>query len=393
MTQNLMSRRALLGSLLATYVVCNVDTALGQQPIFRNGLQGPTPQLFFAQNIERSLALDPSGRGRIPITTDSFATPLDVYETLRRLNPHAGPTFYDEHPTAEQLRMMVVYIRTLVLRRLTATSRFYNTTIGRRRDGSPYIIYDNTNTLRAGVEVLEDPHTRDAIFKRDCGNGLGQCVYIDFEVKDAAEFAVLWGRYVHASDHCFAWRRVSRPYENDTDEARWNRVDARRICGDCDLGAANQVLGRTPAAEGTLSVTPGHYQFRLIRREQVVLCLLHWQVPAGLRSENRVVSSTLVRETCDARRAANSADQCEPRGSFDVDISWSRGDYERHGEEWHARVYYASDDLRRAGIPLGNGPKSLLWYASNDADEAAMHRFAREPRRGESYGPRPGGHH
>ena len=196
-------------------------------------------------------------------------------------------------------------------------------------------MYDNIDTLHAGVEVLEDPQTGDAIFKRDCGNGLGQCVYIDFEVRDSREFEVLWGRVRHAGDHCFAWRRVDRLFQHDSEEARWNPVEANSICGDCTFVQATQIMGRQLAAEGTLPVEPGIYQIRLIRNERVILCLKN--------------------------RGANDADS-----SFTVDVSWQRGDYQRAGEEWHARVYYDSLEMVSDGIPLSNGPRSLVWYAGSE---------------------------
>lgn len=341
-----INRRSLAGSLLATSAVLVASTAFAQDPIFRNGLQGPQPQETFARMIESSLARDPTGHAPIPGATESFTKPVDVYETLRRLNPNAGPGFFAEFPTPGQLRGMVAYIRTLRLRKLTATSRFFNTTVSRRGDVRR-IIYDNIDTLHAGVEVLEDPRTGDAIFKRDCGNGLGQCVYIDFEVRHPTEFEVLWQRIVHAGDHCFAWRRVDQLFQHDSEEARWNRVEANVICGDCTFVQANRIINRRPAAQGVLPVHTGIYQIRLIRNERVQLCLKN--------------------------RGGNRHDS-----SFTVDVSWQRGDYQRVGEEWHARVYYNSDELVADGVRLGNNPRSLVWYESTEEHRRIMRAAAAE---------------
>lgn len=348
-----LTRRTLLVSALLTGPVMGAAPAWAQDPIFRDGLQGRNPQETFARMLEVSLTRASDGSMPIPGATESFAKPVDVYETLRRLNPNAGPGFIAEHPTPRQLQEMVAYIRTLRLRRLTATSRFFNTTVS-RRGGVRHIVYDGVDTLRAGVEVLADPQTDDAIFKRDCGNGLGQCVYIDFEIRDPREFEVLWERIVHAGDHCFGWRRVDRLFQHDSEEARWNRVVASQICdSDCNgFAEANQIIGRQPAAEGTLPVEPGIYQIRLIRNERVLLCLKY-------RNGNGVGSS------------------------FTVGVSWQRGDYQRVGEEWHARVYYQSRELIDDGVVLGNGSRSLVWYASTREHEQQMNAFAVQPRPGE----------
>lgn len=345
-----LTRRKLVSTLLAGTAVIAAP-AWAQDPIFRNGLQGRDPQETFALMILSSLARASNGSAPIPGATDTFAKPVDVYETLRRLNPNAGPGFTAEHPTPEQLLEMVAYIRTLRLRRLTATSRFYNTTVS-RRGGVRHIVYDGVDTLRAGVEVLADPRTDDAIFKRDCGNGLGQCVYIDFEVRDPREFEVLWERIAHAGDHCFAWRRVDRLFQHDSEEARWNRVEANSICGDCTFVEANQIIGRRPAAEGTLPVEPGIYQIRLIRNERVLLCLKR-RDSGGLAS------------------------------SFTVDVSWQRGDYQRVGEEWHAHVHYQSQELVDAGVALSNGPRTLVWYASTEGHLRQMQGLSVQARPGE----------
>lgn len=349
---HLINRRMLLASLLGAGAAAVIPgSAFGQLPIIQGGLKGPTPQIVFADMIEKSLARDPAGNAPIPGATESFVKPRDVYETLRRLNPNAGPGFYKERPSPEDLRIMVSYIRTLRLRKLRATSRFYNTTVS-RRGGVRRIVYDGIDTLHAGTEVLFDPVTDDAIFKRDCGNGLGQCVYIDFEVRDGSEFAVIWERIRHAGDHCFAWRRVSRLYQHDSEEAHWNSVKASRICGDCTFDAPNRIIERRPAAEGTLPVSPGIFQIRLIRNERVLLCLKN-NTGRGFGS------------------------------SFTSDVSWQRGDYRRVGEEWHARVYYASSELRAEGIELGNGSRSMAWYASNREDERIMQGMSVQQRPGE----------
>lgn len=345
-----LTRRSLVSALLAGTAVC-ASPSWAQEPIFRDGLQGRNPQEVFARMIEASLARASDGTMPIPGATDTFAKPVDVYETLRRLNPNAGPGFTAEHPTPRQLQEMVAYIRTLRLRRLAATSRFFNTTVS-RRGGVRHIVYDNINTLNTGIEVLADPQTDDAIFKRDCGNGLGQCVYIDFEVRDPRESMVLWERIVHAGDHCFAWRRVDEVFQHDSEEAHWNRVEANQICGNCTFAEANQIIGRQPAAEGTLPVEPGIYQIRLIRNERVLLCLKH-------RDENGVASS------------------------FTVGVSWQRGDYQRVGEEWHARVYYQSRELTDAGITLGNDARSMVWYASTPEEERLMNAMSVQARPGE----------
>lgn len=347
-----INRRSMVSSMLAATATLVVSPALAQDPIFVNGLQGPRPQETFARMIETALARDPAGGSPIPGATESFTKPTDVYETLRRLNPNAGPGFRALLPTPEQLRGMVAYIRTLRLRRLTATSRFYNTTVS-RRGGTRHIVYDNINTLRAGVEVLEDPLTGDAIFKRDCGNGLGQCVYIDFEVRRPEEFELIWERFEHASDHCFAWRRVNRLFQHDSEEAVWNKMVANEICSDCSFVEANRVIGRRPAANGSLPVEPGIYQIRLIRNELVALCL-----------KNRDLN---------------------PEGSsFAVGISWQpRNDYQRVGEEWHARVYYDSNEQVADNVPLGNDvPRSLTWYASTAEHERTMRSLSTQRRAG-----------
>lgn len=346
-----LTRRTLLVSALLAGSVMDAAPVWAQDPIFRDGLQGRNPQETFARMIEVSLARASDGTMPIPGATDTFAKPVDVYETLRRLNPNAGPGFTAERPTPRQLQEMVAYIRTLRLRRLTATSRFFNTTVS-RRGGVRHIVYDGVDTLHAGVEVLADPRTNDAIFKRDCGNGLGQCVYIDFEIRNPREFEVLWERIRHAGDHCFGWRRVDRLFQHDSEEARWNRVQANSICGDCTFAEANQIIGRQSAAEGTLPVEPGIYQIRLIRNERVLLCLK--------RRDERGLAS-----------------------SFTVDVSWQRGDYQRVGEEWHARVHYESRELVDAGVPLGNGPRSLVWYASTREHEQQMQGLSVQVRPGE----------
>ncbi|HEY0010631.1 MAG TPA: hypothetical protein VGB97_01805 [Candidatus Paceibacterota bacterium] len=351
----ILTRRTLLGSLFLSYAVFAADAASGQRvrPIIQGGLKGPHPEEAFAQMIEGSLAKDETGHATIPNARETFLRPVDVWETLRRLNPGAGPTFYAEQPTPLQLRMMVSFIRTTRLRELTHTSRFFNTTVT-GSGANRRIIYDNISTLGAGIEVLEDPRTGDPIFKRDCGNGLGQCVYIDFEVREGDEFEVIWERFYHASDHCFRIRRVAETYQHDSKEASWTPIVPGKICGDCTFAWANEIIDKVPLAAGPIAVKPGKYQLRLIRGERVALCL--------------------------KRRSPHPISGI--KSSYSVDISWRREDYHRVGEEWHARVHYDTRELQTDGIKLGNGPRSLVWYPASLEDLEAMEYFMVQERPG-----------
>lgn len=199
-------------------------------------------------------------------------------------------------------------------------------------------------------QVTVDGVQYEAIIPDVCNNLAGRrkpppvidCVYHDVEVRE--ESTLIWARYDTATDKCFAYRSVDRVFQPDSAGDRWNPIEPGCIGRPCDLTQVNQALGRQNVSQGELRLQPGRYQVRLQRNEFMIYC-------------EKIVNGTSV------------------LSSFATGVRWQQ-DYRQVGSQWHARIYYESNQLRADGKEL-NAPGGLALWASNVQDEALMRGLAR----------------
>ncbi|MDQ1299972.1 MAG: hypothetical protein QG636_640 [Patescibacteria group bacterium] len=314
----------------------------GQYKGYYYGAQSPTE---IAVLVERSLATDPTGRTMLDAAKcrrdGSCAAPINYVESFRAHDPRGNVT----------LQNLGAYLRSLRID-CTISGRYQMDRIIFRSGtlGQTDVNGMSRSFLRNECAWV-NPETGRPVLAQNCANPVGmevnlECVYENIEVRNPAESSVIWSRYNRENDPCFAYRRVSRLYEPDSPRAVWQEVPNGCVGRPCDFTAVNRSLGRQQVAQGEIQLdSPGFYQIRLSPDELLVLCL-------KLRVNGQVVGS-----------------------SFASGTRWQQ-DYQRIGREWHARVYYESDEVVADGLTL-NGPRGLTFWASDREDEAVMNGLAR----------------
>ncbi len=217
-------------------------------------------------------------------------------------------------------------------------------------NGVEVIVHADSWTVTVGGVTYE------AVIPDVCNNVAGRrsaapppprrpvCVYHDIEIRQREEIALIWARYDRPTDECFAYREVSQVYQPDSPDAEWTPIEPGCIGRPCDLTQVNRALGRQHVSQGQLRLEPGRYQVRLSPDEFMVYCLKF------------VDGSTVL-------------------SSFAAGVRWQQ-DFRLVGSEWHARVYYESDEAEAEGYEL-SGPRGLAFWASSREDEARMQGLAR----------------
>ena len=293
-----------------------------------------------ADIIDQALRDDPTGRSKINeakcLADGSCAAPLNYLESFQDKDPHGGWT----------LENLAEKLRTLALN-CDLDGVFQMDRIIVRGPGLGQTDLNGmTRSLEDGECAWVNPATGRPVLAGKCTNPVGEridivCVYVDIEVRNPREFAVVWARYEEETDPCFAYRRVSRLYEPDSPSARWQVIPDNCIGRPCDLTQVNRALGREQVADGAIPLdSPGRYQIRLSPDELLVLCLKY-------RNEQGQVES-----------------------SFAAGFRWQQ-DYQLVGREWHARGYYRSDEAVNDGHSL-SGPKGLAFWAADVQAERQM---------------------
>ena len=296
-----------------------------------------------ADLVEASLKIDPTGHRMLDPgkckKDGSCATPLNYLDSFRAHNPYRELS----------LEGLAAFMRILV-KDCTITGELQMDRIDRVTGKTDVNGMHRRLDASKGECAWVDPVTHMAVLAQHCANPIGvridlNCVYINVEVKDEREFGIIWARYDHPTDPCFAIRRTTILYEPDSPRAQWFPVTPGCIGAPCNMDADDRKLGRGHVAQGQISVRPGRYQFRISPNELLVLCLKFHLGPTRVGS------------------------------SFANGVRW-RQDYVPIGREMHARVFYESKEAKADGFTLG-GPRGLAFYASNRGDELEMQRLAR----------------
>ncbi len=321
-------------------------------PVSANGIYkgyyyGASSPQEIATLVERSLAIDPTGRTMLDAAKcrrdGSCAAPINYVESFQARYPRDGVT----------LQTLVAYLRRLVIR-----CNF----VGEYQ--MDRIIYRSGSLGRTDVNGMSraflrqecawtNPDTGLPVLAQNCANPVGQrvdlhCVIVNVEVTDPRENALIWARYRREDDECFAYRKVTTLYEPDSPTAVWTPVQNGCIGRPCDFTDVNRALGATQQAQGELMIDePGTYQIRLSPDELLVLC-------------SKLLDRGIV------------------RSSFAVGVRWQQ-DYQLIQGQWHARVYHESAQAAADGITL-NQPRGLAFWASNRQAEAEMRGLARTTR-------------
>ncbi len=323
-------RAWLLGVTTVLMIATQTFAATGL-PVMQRGLEGPNANLVFADKIDAAVAKDSSGNAPIQGGTGGFYTPLHVWKTLATLHPELG--FTKANPGKADFAAMTLYIRTLELVKLPETARYINTRLV-NTGGKMSLDLNYEVELKKGTEVYADRNTGVAIFKRNCANGLKaleDCVYVDFEVKVPTENRAHYAVYDGDGGTCFAFRKVSKFAEADWPNAKWE-TPTDKVCGvgNCDFDGPSKVVGKLPNRKGSITVTPGHYQFRISRGHRLSICL-------------------------------GTTDEENP-SSFAAITRWDQ-DYVFINGAWHARIYYVGSDIPTTIKEMG--PKWLFFWAEN----------------------------
>lgn len=303
------------------------------------GLETPSE---LADLVEANLREHPDGRTMLDAArcraNGSCAAPINYLESFQQKDPHGGWT----------LANMAQKMRTLRLD--CDMDGIYQMDRIRVAPGSSLGTTDLNGMSRAfadGECAWVNPDTGQPVLAENCTNPVGVrvdlvCVYINIEVREPEEFALIWQRRVRADDPCFAYRRVTRLFEPDTPNAQWRQVPRGCIGRPCDFTAVNQALGGPHVAQGQIPLdSPGLYQVRLSPDELPVFCV-KYRLPDG-----------------------------SVRSSFAVGVRWSSDYLMRVSSQRHARIYYESSELRTAGHAF-NGNGGLAFWASTREDEAAI---------------------
>jgi len=297
-----------------------------------------------ADLIEAALERDPSGRTMLDRNKcridGSCAAPINYLESFQQKDPHGGWTLEN---MAEKMR---------TLRLDCDMEGIYQMDRIRVRPGASLGETD-LNGMSRSFETDEcawvNPETGRPVLAENCTNPVGVridlvCVYVNIEVRDSNEYALIWQRRVRADDPCFAYRRVTRVFEPDTPSAQWHEVPRGCIGRPCDFTAVNEALGGPHVAQGQIPLdSPGLYQVRLSPDELPVFCV-KYRLPNG-----------------------------DVRSSFAVGVRWSQDYLTRVEDERHARIFYSSGELRTQGIGF-NQAGGLAFWASTREDEAAIRR-------------------
>lgn len=321
--------------------------AQAQASQFKGYYYGAKSPGEIAALVETSLAKDSTGMTLLSEdncrTKGGCARPVDYMTSFAAHDPQGAPKSLAELPG---------YLRKLVIRH-DFQGKYQMDRIVYGRGVHRADVNGMSRTFLKGEAAWVNPETGRPVLAENCANPVGvridlDCVYIDAEIRHPSEFSLVWARYEKPDDKCFAYRRVNRLFQADSPTAQWLNPPRGCIGRPCTLDAVNQVLGRRQVAQGQIPVRTGIYQIRLSRNEFVVLCLKS-------RTQSGVASS------------------------FSAGVSWQQ-DYQLVGREWHSRVYYLSDELRRDDLRLGNGPRSSVFYASTKSDELVMQGVSEEPR-------------
>lgn len=313
--------------------------AAGPYKGFYYGAENPAE---IADLVERSLARDPSGRTLISAencrTRGGCAAPINYLESFQTHDPHGGWTLEN---LAEKLRTLVI--------KHDVKGKYQMDRIVYGGSGSPgrTDVSGMSRTFARGEAAWVNPETGRPVLAENCANPVGQridivCVYVNFEVRNPSEYAVAWERVRRQDDPCFAFRKTTALYQADTPTTVWQTVRPGCIGKPCDFGPFNRLYGYTAASQGTVELQgPGTYQFRLSPDEVLALCV----------------------KTTDSRSPS----------SFTAGAIWQQ-DYARQIDgAMHARIFYDTNDMGRAGLTLGQ-PKARMFWASDAAAEAAIYR-------------------
>lgn len=305
------------------------------------GLETPSE---LADLVEANLRQHADGRTMLDAArcraNGSCAAPINYLESFQQKDPHGGWT----------LENMAQKMRTLRLD--CDMDGIYQMDRIRVAPGSSLGTTDLNGMNRAfadGECAWVNPDTGRPVLAENCTNPVGVridlvCVYVNIEVRQPEEFALIWQRRVRADDPCFAYRRVTRLFEPDTPNAQWRQVPRGCIGRPCDFTAVNQALGGPHVAQGQIPLdSPGLYQVRISPDELPVFCVKFRQSDGSIMS------------------------------SFAVGVRWSEDYLTRVGNQRHARIYYQSSELRAAGHAF-NGSGGLAFWASTREDEAAIRR-------------------
>lgn len=303
------------------------------------GLEHPRE---LADLIEANLRQHPDGRTMLDASrcraNGSCAAPINYLESFQQKDPHGEWTLEN---MAEKIRG---------LRLNCDLEGIYQMDRIRVRPGASLGETD-LNGMSRSFEAEEcawvNPDTGAAVLAENCTNPVGVrvdlvCVYVNVEVRDPNEFALIWQRRVRADDPCFAYRRVTRLFEPDTPSAQWRQVPRGCIGRPCDFTAVNEALGGPHVAQGQIPLdSPGMYQVRLSPDELPVFCV-KYRLSSG-----------------------------EIQSSFAVGVRWSEDYLTRVGDQRHARIFYNSGELRTQRIGF-NQAGGLAFWASTREDEAAI---------------------
>lgn len=290
--------------------------------------------------IARSLRSDRTGRTMLSAErcrqNGSCAAPINYVESMRAHDPYGNWT----------LDNLVEKMERLVLRcNLTGVYQMDRIIYTGGRLGRTDVSGMSRSFDREGGCAWVNPDTGAPVLAPDCANPVGQrididCVVIILETRIAEEQIVDWQRRRSATDQCFAYRRVARPYESQFTGPTWIPIRAGRIGNDdCSFCDYNRTFGYRPVSEGSIPLERGFTQIRIARNEPIDWCLKSW-------------------------------DWGSVRSSFTNGINWPDG-YSLVGREHFARIYYSSAEMEAAGFRLGQ-PKARFWWAVNAADEARI---------------------
>jgi len=303
-----------------------------------------------ADLIDRSLAGDSTGKTMINaakcLEDGSCAAPINYLESFQAKDPHGGWTLEN---LAEKLRTLALNCDMDGVYQMDRIMVVRGTRLGRTDLNGMQRSFERLNGRNECAWV--NPATGRPVLAEKCTNPVGQrvdiqCVYVNVEIGDSRERSLIWARYERVNDECFAYRRVSRPFEPDSPTAQWQEVPNGCVGRPCDFTAVNQSLGRQQVAEGEIPLdSTSHYQIRVSPDEFLALCV-------KLQEEGVVV-----------------------RSSFASGVRWQQ-DYQLIGRQWHARVYHESNQMKAAGLDF-NEPRGLAFWASSRADEAQMRGLSR----------------